>query len=285
MNTSVVIVCLNGRDRIAMPLDALRSCDPAPGEIIVVDNGSTDGTGDFVRRNYPEAIVLRASRNLGFAGGNNLGIGRATGDIVVLLNDDTEPRANWLAPLLAEFRANPKTGVAGCLLLYPDNVTVQHCGGRIEPNGLTSHIAWGRKLRPGRDPGEARDVPYATGAALAIRREVIDDIGPLDARYWPIYFEEVDYCVRARRAGWNVRVVPRSIVVHHESQTTVAWSPGFLAKYHRNRWRFLLRTKGLRRAARAEWRWWRQHRPWNQLAPCAKAYAWAALSLLRRDAR
>ncbi len=286
MKTSVIIVCLNGRDRIAMPLDALKKSDPAPDEVIVVDNGSSDGTAEYVRDSHPDVQLVCAPRNLGFAGGNNIGIERSKGDVVVLLNDDTEPRVDWLAELLEEFRNSPKTGVAGCLLLYPDKKTIQHCGGIIERNGLTQHIAWGKKIRPNQDPGPARDVPYATGAALAIRRAVIHEIGPLDPGYWPIYFEEVDFCVRARRAGWKVRVVPRSIVIHHESQTTVAWSSGFLAKYHRNRWRFLLRTYGgFRRAAHAEWTWWKQYRAWPHLVPCLKAYGWVAVSMLKGGPR
>src|SRR5690606_30479801 len=118
LTVSVVIVSLNGRERLAMPLEALRRCSPAADEVIVVDNGSTDGTSAFVREHHPEAMLVRAPRNLGFAGGNNLGIVNASGDIVILLNDDTEPEPDWLAPLHAAFDADPRLGIAGVRLLY-----------------------------------------------------------------------------------------------------------------------------------------------------------------------
>ncbi|MEQ8822562.1 MAG: glycosyltransferase family 2 protein [Sumerlaeia bacterium] len=279
LRISIVIVCLNGAKRLAWPLESLRRCDPPPHEIIVADNGSTDGTANFVRENYPEVQVVRADRNLGFAGGNNLGIEAATGDVILLLNDDTEPEPDWLAPLAEAFDAHPRLGIAGCRLLYPDRTTVQHLGGVVHDNGLTDHVAWGDEARA-QEAGGIVPVPYATGAALAIRRAVIEEVGLLDAGFWPIYFEEIDYCDRARRAGWEIAVVPRSTVIHHESQSTGRLSPGFLAKYHRNRMRYLLKNRdrrGLLRAARGEARWWLRHRPWDNLWPCLKAYGYTAV--------
>ncbi|MCC6547741.1 glycosyltransferase family 2 protein [Candidatus Sumerlaeota bacterium] len=278
MTFSVVIVSLNGRQRIAMPLDALAASDPRPHEVIVVDNGSSDGLSDFVVANYPWVTLVRAPRNLGFAGGNNLGIVNAVGDVVVLLNDDTEPRANWLAPIRDAFAANRRLGIAGCSLLYPGGEKIQHQGGVIHANGLTDHAEWNAQWS-GEDSLPAHiDAPYVTGAAMAIRRSVIDRVGMLDAGYWPIYFEEVDFCERATRAGFGCAVVPRSVVIHHESQTTVRFSAKFLKTYHRNRIRFLLknrRVRGWMAALGAEVRWIVQHRPWDQLWPCALAYAWA----------
>lgn len=278
---SVVIVSLNGASRIAMPLDALRRCDPAPHEVIVVDNGSSDGLADLVARDYPEVLLVRAPRNLGFAGGNNFGILNASGDVVLLLNDDTEPRADWLGPIVELLRREPGVGIVGCQLVYPDGVTIQHMGGVVHANGLTDHVAWGedsRRAGGADDPtGPVVECDYATGAAMAIRREVIAEVGLLDEGFWPIYFEEVDFCERARRAGWRCVVAQNSAVVHHESQTTVKFSRGFLEKYHRNRWRYLLRNRGRRgllRALRAEARWLAQHKPWDMLWPLAQAYAW-----------
>ncbi|MEO8376163.1 MAG: glycosyltransferase family 2 protein [Candidatus Sumerlaeota bacterium] len=278
MTFSVVIVSLNGRERIAMPLDALAVCVPPADEVIIVDNGSTDGLSDFVASQYPWVKIVRAPRNLGFAGGNNLGIVNATADVVVLLNDDTEPRANWLAPMRDAFEKDRRLGIAGCLLLYPGGEKVQHRGGIVHANGLTDHAEWNAHWKE-TDAAPARiDAPYVTGAAMAIRRVVIDRVGMLDAGYWPIYFEEVDFCERATRAGWGCAVIPGSVVIHHESQTTVRFSARFLKTYHRNRVRFLLKNRRLRgwlAALRAEVRWIVRHRPWDQLWPCALAYAWA----------
>ncbi|HMX61503.1 MAG TPA: glycosyltransferase family 2 protein [Candidatus Sumerlaeota bacterium] len=278
MRFSIVIVSLNGRSRIAMPLDALAACMPRAAEVIVVDNGSHDGLSEFVAERYPWVKLVRAPRNLGFAGGNNLGIVNATGEVIVLLNDDTEPRANWLAPIQEALTQDRTLGIVGCSLLYPGAEKIQHRGGVIHANGLTDHKEWNAEWKEDEDVPARIDAPYVTGAAMAIRRAVIDRVGMLDAGYWPIYFEEVDFCERAVRDHWGCAVVPRSIVIHHESQTTVRFSAKFLKTYHRNRVRFLLKNRRLRgwiAALRAEVRWFVQHRPWDQLWPCALAYAWA----------
>lgn len=287
MRFSIVIVSLNGRQRIAMPLDALRKCTPAPFETIVVDNGSTDGLAPFVRENHPEVVLVRAPRNLGFAGGNNLGILNATGDAVILLNDDTEPEPDWLASLDLEFRLHPRAGVLGCRLLYPQTRKVQHLGGIVHANGLTDHAAWGEDEGASRAL-ESREADYATGAAMAIRRECLAQVGLLDECFWPIYFEEIDWCERARRAGWTVRIVPASTVIHHESQTTDRLSPRFLQMYHRNRVRFLLKNRGPAQWPRvllSEARWMARHAPWSSLWPCALAYAWGAFQAIEIVAR
>lgn len=274
---SVVIVSLNGRARIAMPLDALRRCDPAPHEVVLVDNGSSDGLSEFVAENYPEVVLVRSPRNLGFAGGNNLGILNATGNVIVLLNDDTEPAPDWLAPVAEALVADRRLGLVGCLLVYPGGTRIQHLGGIVHANGLTDHTAWGDDVATSTTLPAVLPAEYVTGAAMAIRREVVASVGLLDVGYWPIYFEELDFCVRAQRRGWRCAVARHSLVVHHESQTTKRFSPNFLKTYHRNRFRFLLKNRdarGLWRALRAEARWLAGHAPWDQFWPCALAWGW-----------
>lgn len=279
MRVSVVIVSLNGRARISMPLDALRRGTPPPDQVIVVDNGSTDGLAAFVQREYPEVTLVSSPRTLGFAGGNNLGILNADGDLVILLNDDTEPEPDWIAPLTEYLEARPEVGVVGCRLLYPGSRKVQHLGAVVHPNGLTDHVAWGEEESASADR-EPFEVPYVTGAAFGIRRAALASVGLLDDGYWPIYFEELDWCERARSAGWGIYVVPRSTVVHHESQTTLKYSPRFLQMYHKNRVRFLLKNRSLGAwpgILRAEARWMVGHTPWDSLWPCALAYSWGAV--------
>jgi GT2 family glycosyltransferase len=277
MRISVIIVSLNGRARIAMPLDALRRCDPPPFETIVVDNGSNDGLSEFVRTHYPEVRLVRAPRNLGFAGGNNLGIMNAEGDVVLLLNDDTDPEPGWLGPLDRAFEADARLGIAGCQLLYPETGLVQHLGGRVHANGLTDHEGWGEARVEGSAVVPVPD--YVTGAAMAIRTAVVRSIGLLDPGFWPIYFEETDFCARARRRGWGLAVVTDSRVVHHESQSQDGrMSARFLRTYHRNRLRFLIKNRRWHewpRVLRAEARWIMTGARWDQFLPCTMAYAWA----------
>jgi GT2 family glycosyltransferase len=275
---SVIIVSLNGAKRLPACLNALsESLDAFANatETLVVDNGSNDGTSQVIKDGFPWVKLLCAERNLGFAGGNNLGIDAAEGEIVILLNDDTYPQAGWLDVLDATARQLTNWAALGCLLLYPETRDVQHAGGIIEPNALSKHIGWGdpESEWAHREPFEA---DYVSGAAMAISREALDAIGTLDAKFFPIYFEETDFCVRAREAGWGIWMVPQAIVLHDESQVTQVRSAGFYAKYQTNRIRFVLKTKSLRnllRWARAEFRWLKGHHPWDQAIPLIKAWA------------
>ena len=242
-------------------------------EVIVVDNGSADRTSEVTRSEAPEAIVIRAERNLGFAGGNNLGLERAKGELLVLLNDDCEPHPGWLKALVQSADELPDWGILGCKLLYPGGEIIQHAGGLIEANALTKHVGYGE-----RDEGQHNRrtrCAYVTGAAFAIRRETMERIGLLDADFFPIYFEEIDFCFRAERAGYGSYYVPGAEVIHHESMTTKRLSYGFLCKYHKNRLRFMARNfdRGqLMRAMRCELGWLLRHRPWDVLLPLLQAY-------------
>jgi len=283
---SIIVVSLNGAKRIGKCLRSVAaSFDPARHavEVIVVDNGSGDATSAAAEEADPNAQVIRAERNLGFAGGNNLGIEASRAPIVILLNDDAYPEPGWLDELGATAAATPDWGVIGCLLLYPESRQVQHAGGLIEPNGLTKHTDWGAEGDDikARAPHEAE---YVSGAAFAINRSLIDAGFVLDADYFPIYFEETDYCLTARRLGFRVMMSPRAVVLHDESQVTVAFSPGFLRKYHRNRLRFLLINylrPQLQAAFRYELRWLFGHKPWDQLKPLLYAYAMTGLNIGR----
>lgn len=283
MLVSVVIVSLNGESRIGTCLEAVARTDWPELEVVVVDNGSTDDTAAVVREGFPWVRLVESPRNLGFAGGNCLGVAHARGGWIVLLNDDTRPEPGWVRALMGAADGRARVGILGCLLLYPDGRTIQHGGGVIHPNALTDHLGWGQESK-----GTARGLrrcDYVTGAAMAIRRAVWEEVGPLDPGYFPIYFEESDLCWRARRAGWEVAVVPAARVIHDESQTQGVWSWRFLVRYHRHRLRFMLRNwRGSRllNALKSEAGWLARHRPYDQLVPLALAYAQTLLGLIAR---
>lgn len=271
---SVIIVSLNGGPVIARALDALRADDYPRLEIIVVDNGSSDNLAEVVRTRYPDARLIQSPVNLGFAGGNNLGIREAQGDILVLLNDDTEARPGWLAALAQAAAKYPRAGILGCKLLYPDGRTIQHAGAVIEKNGSTRHIGYEQPDDGSFDKAISCD--YVTGAAFAIRRELLSRIGLLDEAYFPIYFEEVDYCRAAGRAGYDVLYVPGAVVIHHESRTQTRYSFRFIYRYNCGRLRFLVKcfsARELLRAARYELRWWFLRHSYPYYLPTLCAYA------------
>lgn len=238
---SIVIPAWNGINWIA---DCLRSIEPQlrPGdEIIVVDNGSSDGTPDLVARGFPRARLIRLDRNLGFAGGVNRGLDAARGDILILVNQDVTLREGCLGALRRRLEEGGPA-IVGCKLLYPDGKTVQHAGGVIRwPRGEPDHRGY-RQIDDGRWD-EPEPVDYVTGAVLALDRSVLRAVGRFDEGFYPAYYEEVDYCFRARAAGFAVLVEPRAVAIHHESQSTGIGSQVYLQAMHRGRLRFVFKHR------------------------------------------
>jgi len=239
MKASVIVLAWNGREYLEACLSAVFAQDYPDFEVIVVDNGSTDGSADFVAERFPQARLIRNERNLGFAAGNNVGLRAATGDVLVLLNQDTQVRPGWLGALLSAFD-DETVGIAGCKILYPDGRTLQHAGGYFEwPSGLSFHYGGNEE-----DQGQydtVREVGYVTGAAMGIRRAVLETVGWLDEDFFPGYFEDTDLCYRARAAGYKVLYIPSAVLVHHESASFARTSVGKPYSVFRGRWRFILK--------------------------------------------
>lgn len=215
---SVIIPLWNGEKWIRPCLTALTSQAETPAfalEVIVVDNGSQDNAPDSITQAFPAVHLIRNGQNRGFAGGCNVGLAEATGDVLVLLNQDTVVQPGWLAGLVAAID-EPGVGVAGSLALLADGMTIQHAGGVVDwPLGIARHAGYGQALDSRRQSGA--DVRFVTGASLAMRREVLEVIGPLDEDFWPGYYEDVDFCWRARDAGYRIRYAPDSMLTHAES--------------------------------------------------------------------
>ncbi|MBW8876538.1 MAG: glycosyltransferase family 2 protein [Acidobacteria bacterium] len=223
---------------------------PAPGmEVIVVDDASGDGTAEAVRERFPEAIVLRHEAAERFTRAANAGLARAQGEILLLLNSDTEVEPGGLAELIAVFNREPELGIAGALLHYPDG-SPQWSGGR-EPSpawffalasglpALLQRLPIYRRLKPLAPPGPAR-VDWVTGAAMAIRRRAWEAAGPLDEGF-RFYAQDLDFCLRAGRAGWVVAVRPELPVLHHHG-ATIGRDPGASRhQQHELLWTDLLR--------------------------------------------
>ena len=235
---SVIIPVWNGSAFLPACLEALLAQAGRPFEIIAVDNASSDGSAALVAERYPQVTLIRHERNLGFAGGCNAGMRAAAGDILILLNQDTLVEAGWLQALLTAFD-NPAIGIAGCKSLYPGGQVIQHAGGFIEwPRGWAQH--YGYRQPDGPAWSQAREVDFVTGAALALRRAVLEGIGPLDEGFWPGYYEDADFCWRARAAGFGVWYWPAARLTHHETKSPVKSAD--LERYlHVHRLRFVLK--------------------------------------------
>ena len=242
---SLIVLNWNGERCLLDCIASLTAVDYPSREIILVDNGSTDDSVQRVAAAFPHVNIIEIGRNLGYAGGMNIGLASATGDVIVLLNNDVIVPPNWLQELVAGMESDQRIGIAGCKLFFADGVTIQHAGGYVKhPLGTTGHFGYGQ-----RDDGRLNvqtDVDYVTGAAMAIRRAALDEIGTLDRGYW-FYYEDVDLCYRARRKGWRVVYVPKASLIHLESATMVRDSTGYLRNLHRGRIRFALKAMPARR--------------------------------------
>jgi GT2 family glycosyltransferase len=241
-SASLIVINWNGAAFLAACLEALLEQVTAKDEIIVVDNDSTDHSIELVRARFPGVRVLCNRRNRGYAGGANTGLRAARGDALVLLNPDVEARAGWLAALKAALK-DTQVGVAGCKLYYPGGDVIQHAGGITRfPQATADHHGY-RQHDDGQWDQE-REVDYVTGAALALRRDILDAVGFFDEGFYPAYYEEADYCFRARQAGYGVRYVPQAVATHHEHAALGEESYHYLRYFHRNRLRFVLKHRG-----------------------------------------
>ncbi|HSS52692.1 MAG TPA: glycosyltransferase family 2 protein [Thermoanaerobaculia bacterium] len=263
LRLSIVVPTHDTRDlTLACLASVFRS--PVPGmEVLVVDDASRDGTAEAVRQRFPTATVERHETAERFTRAANRGLTRAAGEILLLLNSDTEVEEKGLEGLLAVFAREPELGIAGALLHYPDG-SPQWSGGR-EPtlawffalaSGLPSllqRLRFYRRLKPLAAAGPAR-VDWVTGAAMALRRQVWEAAGPLDEGF-RFYVQDLDFCLRARRAGWEVAVRPELRVLHHHGATIGRESGASRRQQHELLWTDLLRwarkQHGERWAARA----------------------------------
>ncbi len=236
---AVVIPVWNGAALIGQCLGSLVNQLQPGDELIVADNGSSDGTPQLVERDFPQARVLRLERNWGYGGGANRGLAQAQADAVLILNHDVTFKAGCLATLRRRLELSGPA-VIGCKLLYPDGHTLQHAGGIIRmPRGEPDHYGY-RQIDDG-SWDQVAEAHYVTGALLVIDRGVLETIGMFDEEFYPLYYEEVDYCYRAREAGFPVLYEPAAVAIHHESQTYGQRSVAYHQAMSRGRLRFLLK--------------------------------------------
>ena len=209
-------------------------------EVLLVDNGSTDGSADHVRQRWPEVRLLEAGRNLGFTGGNNLGLREARGRHLVLLNNDTRPRPGWLAALVAAAESEPKVGAVTSKLVYADRPRViQNAGSVLLNDGGGADRGGGEEDRGQYDARE--EVFGFCGAAVLLTRPMLRDVGVFDDALFA-YYEDTDLSWRLRLRGWRVLYEPAAIVEHIHSGTSVEWSEFFTYHVDRNRLLVLLKN-------------------------------------------
>ncbi len=246
MLLSVVLVNWNSRDDLVACLESLRAQTHRELEVVVVDNGSEDGSAAMVRERFPEVTLIDAGENLGFAEGCNRGIAACTGPWVALLNNDAVADDDWAAELVAAAEAAPAAcGMLQSLMVFYDRPdTINSTGIELLTNGRGRDRHEGRPRPEGERAAEPIFCP--TGGAAAYRRTMLDAIrlpsGWLDRTYF-CYFEDLDLGWRARLAGWDALYVPRSRVRHRYHASTSRRSRAWMVRVTRlNRMRTLAKN-------------------------------------------
>lgn len=229
---SVVVPTWNGLTHLQKCLPALLVQQSVDYEIVVVDNGSSDGTAKYLQDHYPQVRVIRNDRNLGFAAANNAAIRATQGEFVATLNNDTLPHERWLASLVSSAEAFPRHGAfASKMCFWEQAQFVNSAGIVVDRAGL----AWDRHCGdPVEHASEGAEVFGASAGAALYRREMLDDIGLFDERFFA-YLEDVDLAWRAQWAGWRARYVPQAEVLHAYSGTSREGSPFKLRHLGRNK--------------------------------------------------
>ena len=229
---SIVIVSYNTRELLLQCLASIRSQETSLSyEVIVVDNHSSDGSAEAVRRDYPEVRLIESSSNVGFSVANNAAIDLATGRFVLLLNSDTFLVSDVLDRMVEKMREEPEVGIAGCRLIRPSGEMDLACR-RSFPTPLVSlsrflrlnrifpkHRLCGRYNLTYLDEKGTYEVDSIVGAFMLVRREVIDRLGALDEDYF-MYGEDVDWCYRIKDRGWKVLYVGDCVTYHHKGASS-----------------------------------------------------------------
>ncbi|UCF06664.1 MAG: glycosyltransferase family 2 protein [bacterium] len=218
----VIVLNWNGERVIEACLRSLHAVRGIPLRIIVVDNASTDASPEIVKRLFPETELIRNDGNLMYAEGNNVGLRRAMedgGELFLLLNNDTEVDPDFAVRMLEILEKRPDVGIVGPKIFYYDDPKrIWYGGGDFYPFVWIPRHRNIRKL-DGTFEESGGETGYVSGCALLVRREVIEEIGLLDPGYF-IYCEDVDFCLRAFRAGWRCFYEPSAKVWHKVSSSS-----------------------------------------------------------------
>ena len=238
---SIIAINYNSLDDTLEFLQSTRKLTYPNVEVIVIDNASKVKPGAVIKKQYPEVIFIQSETNLGFAGGNNLGVCAAKGDYLFFINNDTLLPENFLEPVVSFMQQHPDAGMASTKVLYPDGKTIQYAGAI----GISAVTGRGKRLGLFEEDKGQYDTCYKTdlghGASLVVPRGVIEKVGTMPEIFF-LYYEEHDWCEHVKRAGYNMYYIGTSHLLHKESVSTGKESPLKVYYMTRNRLLFMRRN-------------------------------------------
>jgi len=230
---TVVVVNWDRRELLRACLGSLAAQTFRDGEVIVVDNGSRDGSAEMVEREFPAVRLIRNSENRGFCAANNQGIAAARGRHVALLNNDAEADPRWIEELLGAFRHGPGVGMAASkTLIWEDRRIIDKAGHLIYPDGQNRGRGTGELDRGQYDRLE--ETAWPDGSAAMYSKEMLDHIGGFDEDFFA-YADDAELGLRARIAGWRCIYVPTAVAFHHHGSTLGRFSDRRMILIERNR--------------------------------------------------
>ena len=260
---SVIVPNYNGEKFIKDCLDSVYSSDYLNFEVILADDASKDNSISIIRNLFPKTKIIPNKKNLGFVRNVNKAIKESNGEIIVLLNMDTVVRRDWLSELVRALISDEKIGIVGSKILNADGKTIQYAGAIVGSNGVPVHIGRGEE-----DVGQydiPKEVEYACGASVGFRKKILEEIGYLDKDYSPLYYEDTDFSFRAKRHGYKVLYIPKSVLVHDETPSTCGLTAKFYYRFHKSRIRFVIKVYGMKyfftNFLKAEIEWLRKPQP------------------------
>jgi len=255
---TISIASYNTRELLRPCLKSLQHCAQSDGvsvEVIVADNGSTDGSVAMVAQEFPDVLALDFQKNLGYGKANNEAFARSEGRLFLILNSDTEVQPGTLRKFIDFFQAYPDGGAAGAQLILPDG-SLQGSWARepgllwvfceqffIDRVPILRNYIFGAPYTG--DPNAIRAVDQVCGAAFIVRREVYSQVGGFDPIFF-MYYEDTDLCIRIRAAGHKIYYLPQTRILHHlgASSKTPEVRARMVASYNHSRYYYFTRHKG-----------------------------------------
>ena len=246
---SIITVNFNGKKLTAELLNSIAEQSFRDFEVIIVDNASTENPAEYFNKNYPNAHFIRSEKNLGFAGGNNLAVKEARGQFLFFINNDAEITEGCLEKLVKLLKHKSEAGIVSPLLCYFNESKeigkdlIQYAG-MTPMNPMTArNKTIGEKELNEKQFNTPTETAYAHGAAMMVKREVIDNVGVMFEDFF-LYYEELDWCERIRQAKFEIWLEPKAKVYHKESATVGAMSTLKTYYLNRNRIYFMRRNFG-----------------------------------------
>jgi GT2 family glycosyltransferase len=250
MDLSIIIVDWNTKEYLLPCLKSIFEEGQGTGwEVIVVDNGTRDGSREELKKVFPSAHLIENEKNFGFAKAANQGLQKASGRYALLLNPDTQVKSGAIERLVSFMDAHSDVGVAGAQLLNADG-TKQNSIANFPSLGTEllnkSLLRW---LFPKKFPGKERnysepiEVDSVIGACMMVRRDTLDQVGLLDEDYF-LFLEETDWCYRMKKAGWKIYHVPQAEIYHFQGKSAETVKKRARVEFYRSRYHFFKKNRG-----------------------------------------